>query len=94
MIVEGKEESTTTTNPTGSTGKEIIDVKAYGQPVAKQFDSSKATGATRLSTTNWNLAEVNRFKMNQADPSFVTGAYIDTFLRNFYSDSPLVGHGQ
>lgn len=31
--------------------------------------------------------------MNQADPPHVTGAYIDKFLRTYYSDSPLIGQG-
>ena len=93
LIVEGK-----ATAPeslvSGTNNQTTVTTKKYAQPVAKQFDASKATGATRLSTTGWNLAEINRFRMNQADPPHVTGAYIDTFLRNFYRDSPLVGHGQ
>lgn len=63
------------------------------QPPATQFDSSKASGATALSTSGWNEAEVNQFRMNAADPPHVTGAYIDKFLRDFYPDSPLVGQG-
>ena len=92
LIVEGKEE--TTSSSSSSVQKEIIDVTPYEQNRAKLFDSSKAKGATAVSTTNWNLAEVNKFRMNQADPPHVTGAYIDNFLRNYYSDSPLIGQGQ
>lgn len=92
LVVEGKEETDKSTS--SSTDKEIIYVTPYEQNRAKLFDSSKAKGATAVSTTNWNLAEVNKFRMNQADPPHVTGAYIDNFLRNYYSDSPLIGQGQ
>ena len=58
------------------------------------FDSSKRSGATAISTTGWDETWVNNFKMNQADPPYVNGDYIDTFLKTYYSDSPLIGHGQ
>ena len=63
------------------------------QVTATNFDSSKANGATAVITNGWVLSEVNSFKLNQADPPHVTGAYIDTFLRTYYSDSPLIGQG-
>lgn len=94
LIVEGKETTSQSAGSTTTNKPTTVITKKYEQPVAKQFDASKATGATRLSTSGWGLSEVNQFKMNQADPPHVTGAYIDTFLRNFYPDSPLVGHGQ
>ncbi|MFL2134943.1 phage tail spike protein [Ruoffia sp. FAM 24228] len=94
LIIEGKETTSQSAGSTTTNKQTTVTTKKYEQPVAKQFDASKATGATRLSTSGWNLAEVNKFNMNQADPPHVTGAYIDTFLRNFYPDSPLVGQGQ
>ena len=63
------------------------------QPATTNFDSSKSSGATAISTSGWNEAEVNGFKMNQSDPPYVTGDYIDKFLRTYYSDSPLIGQG-
>ena len=64
------------------------------QPNASNFDSSKASGATAISWTGWNQSWVDAFNMNAADPTYVDGAYIDSFLRRFYSDSPLIGHGK
>ena len=58
------------------------------QASTTNFDSSKSSGATAISTSGWNETEVNGFKMNQADPPYVTGEYIDKFLRTYYSDSP------
>lgn len=64
------------------------------QPKASSYDNSKATRASAVSTKGWNLQEVNRFKMNSADPPHVTGTYIDNFLKSYYSDSPLIGQGE
>ena len=63
------------------------------QPATTNYDSSKSSGATAISTTGWSESEVNNFKMNQADPPYVNGDYIDKFLRTYYSDSPLIGQG-
>lgn len=68
-------------------------VNPIGQPQATQYDSSKSAGATSVSTAGWNESEVNQFRMDSADPPYVTGAYIDAFLRKYYSDSPLIGSG-
>lgn len=92
LIVRGasiKEEGTTS----GSGSLITEDKKKIKQPTAVNFDSSKSSGATAISTSNWNRAWVDKFNMNAADPHYVTGAYIDNFLRTYYSDSPLIGHG-
>ena len=64
------------------------------QPTANRYDSSKSSGATIVRTTGWSESWVNRFRMDSADPPYVTGDYIDKFLRTYYSDSPLIGHGK
>ena len=94
VIVIGKEVATTIGTGDAETVTVVTDAVSNTQLPASKYDSSKSAGATRLSTAGWGLAEVNRFKMDQADPPHVTGDYIDTFLRSFYSDSPLVGHGK
>ena len=88
LKVKGKSFGTETETPTTSTGK-----APNTQQATTNFDSSKSSGATAISTTGWNETEVNGFKMNQADPPYVTGDYIDKFLRTYYSDSPLIGQG-
>lgn len=88
LKVKGKSFGTETEAPTTSTGQ-----APNTQPATTNFDSSKSSGATAIVTNGWNEAEVNGFKMNQADPPYVTGDYIDKFLRTYYSDSPLIGQG-
>lgn len=88
LKVKGKSFGADTEAPTTSTGQ-----APNTQPATTNFDSSKSSGATAIVTNGWNEAEVNGFKMNQADPPFVTGDYIDKFLRTYYSDSPLIGQG-
>lgn len=92
LIVEGGAKQTSASG--ANAGTTSTPTKKYEQPTATRYDRSKGSSATRMSTTGWNLTEVNRFRMDAADPPHVTGAYIDTFLRNFYRDSPLIGHGQ
>lgn len=88
LKVKGKSFGTETEPPVTSTGQ-----SPNSQPATTNFDSSKSSGATAISTSGWNETEVNGFKMNQADPPHVTGDYIDKFLRAYYSDSPLIGQG-
>lgn len=95
LIVKGEEkQATDTVGADAGTAPTPAPTKKYDQPTASRYDKSKASGATQMSTTGWNLAEVNRFRMDAADPPHVTGAYIDNFLRRYYRDSPLIGHGQ
>ena len=63
------------------------------QVSAELYDESKANGAGPISTAGWNEAEINAFRMDAADPPYVTGQYIDDWLRQYYPDSPLIGHG-
>lgn len=66
----------------------------YGQPVAQKFDGSKSSQATSpITDRGWSEWEVDQFNINQADPSYVNGAYIDDFLKRGYPDSPLIGMG-
>lgn len=91
LIVEGaeieKEKETIEPKTSDDTSNKIV------QTSAGSYDNSKASAASAISTTNWNEAWVNSFKMDATDPSYITGAYIDAFLRSYYSDSPLIGHG-
>lgn len=77
----------------GDDNKEGTVTNPIGQPPATEYDSSKSSGATSVSTSGWSASEVNQFRMDAADPPYVTSAYIDQFLRNHYSDSPLIGAG-
>lgn len=92
MLVKGRQQ-TPVTPEGGDGGGTGGTTNPIGQPPATQYDSSKSGGATAISTTGWSASEVNQFMMNAADPPYVTGAYIDTFLKNFYPDSPLIGAG-
>ena len=92
LIVEGKEPEKQTGVSTRP--KSTSTIMMYGQGTAKLYDHSKSSGATRLTTTGWNLDEVNRFRMDAQDPPYVTGEYIDNFLKNYYPDSPLIGYGR
>lgn len=66
----------------------------YTQTTASIFDSNKASGASSLSTNGWSEEWVNQFYMNASDPPYIDGEYIDNFLKNYYSDSPLIGYGE
>ena len=62
--------------------------------VAGRFDSSAQGADKPLKTDGWNQAEVDQFHLDAADPPFVTGEFIDTWLKRFYPDSPLIGYGK
>ena len=91
LIVRGNEIKRETT--TTEDGKAVSKIAVDPQPVANKYDASKRSGATPVSTSGWSQAEVDQFRMNQADPPYVNGTYIDAFLRKYYPDSPLIGHG-
>lgn len=93
MKVKGKQIPKATDSGGGSTGPTVSGGVGGGQPPATQYDSSKQSGATAISTSGWSEAEVNQFRMDATDPPYVNGAYIDAFLRKYYSDSPLIGQG-
>ena len=95
LIVRGNEIREETSVST-TQGQQAIEqrIAIDPQPVANKYDASKKTGATRVSTTGWSQSEVDQFRMNQADPPYVDGKYIDDFLRRFYPDSPIIGHGE
>lgn len=94
LIVKGKtinddENKNLTVLPNASTE----NTNKIGQPTSSKADSSKSSSAGAISTTNWDESWVNEFNMNASDPSWVTGAYIDDFLKSKYPDSPLIGYG-
>ena len=60
------------------------------QVSASQYDNSKSTGATAITTSGWVLSEVDQFLVNAADPPYVNGGYINKFLTTYYPDSPLI----
>lgn len=94
MKVKGKNVPKQDNSTSGGTTGPTVGTGPANQPPATQFDQSKASGATAISTSGWSESEVNQFKLNAADPPHVTGDYIDKFLRTYYSDSPLIGQGQ
>lgn len=94
MKVKGKNVPKQDDSAGGGTTGPTVETGPANQPPATQFDSSKASGATAISTIGWSESEVNQFKLNAADPPHVTGDYIDRFLRTHFSDSPLIGQGQ
>ena len=63
------------------------------QPTAKLYDSSKQN-LTKISITNWNLQEVNSFRMNAADPPFVTGDWLNQYMLFNRKGAKLNGHGE
>lgn len=63
------------------------------QPSANRFDSSKEEKAGSVITTGWDEGWVDNFKIDSADPPYVTGQYIDDFLSTYYPQSKLVGFG-
>ena len=93
MIVKGAEASTSTVGESEVNKKGDDTANKISQELATKYDSSKSSSAGPISTTNWNEAWVDKFRMDSVDPPYVTGAYIDQFLRSRYSDSPLIGHG-
>ena len=67
------------------------------QPDAVLYDDSVAAAAGRWreptsADGDW-LSWVNKFHLLAADPPFVTGDYIDTFLRTYYPKSQYSGYG-
>ena len=90
LIVRGAEiKKEATIDP--ATGEKRIAIDP--QPVANKYDASKKGGATAIVTNGWSEREVDQFRMNQADPPYVNGKYIDDFLRRYFPDSPIIGHG-
>lgn len=93
MIVKGAEAPTSTVGEDEVARKGDDTANKISQKLASKYDSSKSSRAGAISTTNWNGAWVDKFRMDAVDPPYVTGAYIDEFLRSRYSGSPLIGHG-
>lgn len=89
LIVEGAEIEKETIN--SAVGDDTSNKIA--QTAATKYDATKSSAASSISTANWNKTWVDAFRMDATDPAYVTGAYIDAFLRTYYSDSPLIGHG-
>lgn len=91
----GKPQEKEKSSATTSGGGGEVQTDSLAQPNAKKFDGSKAGQASSpISTSGWNRAWLARMRIDAADPPHVTGAYIDSFLRRGYSDSPLIGYGQ
>lgn len=63
------------------------------QPSAQQYDQSKANATVPVTRDGFDLEWIDKFHMDAADPPFVTGEYIDRWLRANYPQSPLIGHG-
>ena len=91
LIVRGKSVELTQEEEEKKTDSTEVNTN---QTTANRYDSSKRNGATAVTTAGWNEAWIDRFRMDSADPPYVTGDYIDKFLRTYYSDSPLIGHGK
>ena len=78
LIVRGAEiKKEATIDP--ATGEKRIAIDP--QPVANKYDASKKGGATAIVTSGWSEREVDQFRMNQADPPYVNGKYIDDLDR-------------
>ena len=92
LHIYGKEKEGETPPVSDTTGGTVTEQRT--QPVATQYDSTKRSQATSpISTVGWDYSYVNNMRVDAADPPYVNGAYIDSFLRRGYSDSPLIGHG-
>lgn len=57
------------------------------------FNMDRASGGGAVKASDWNPDEVYAFDIRSTNPSFLTGDYIDTWLKDKYSDSPLIGYG-
>ena len=92
-IPEGLEVTGDSGNP-GSKNKSKKGNKDRSEIVGT---TAHATGTTSkagaVSTNGYHAGALKNFKINAKNPSHITGAYLDDFLRSHYPDSPLIGHG-
>ena len=72
---------------------ETYQQSSSDQKEAQIYDASKADKTIPIQTNGADLTWVNKFRLDAADPPFVTGRYIDNWLRANYPDSPLIGYG-
>lgn len=92
LIVKANESKTENKAPTNGYSRPYTESPIYQVPASK-YDSSKLKEATSLSTSGWDANWVNKFRLNQSDPPYINGIYIDNWLRKYYPDSKLIGHG-
>lgn len=57
------------------------------------FNMDRASGGGAVRANDWKPDEVWAFDIRSRNPDFLTGDYIDAWLKERYSDSPLIGHG-
>lgn len=66
---------------------------SFAQPVAAKFDASKSSGTHIIQTAGWSVAEIDRFRLDAADPPFMTGQFLNTWMKTNRSGGALNGHG-
>lgn len=66
---------------------------SLAQPTASKYDKSKANNITTISSRGWVLSEINNFRLDAADPPFLTGDYINRWLKHNRPNAALNGHG-
>lgn len=95
LFVKQRESSTPTTSTTApsknANKKQENPVK---QPTAGKYNQSIANDLVPIRTAGWDMNWVDQFKMNQADPPYLDGRYINIWLFKFYPDSKLNGWGE
>ena len=57
------------------------------------FNMERESGGGTVRASDWVADEVYTFDIRSENPPFLDGAYIDAWLTEKYSDSPLIGHG-
>lgn len=79
----------------GSSNSKTPVSNTITQPNAGSYFASKSEAATSpITISGYSESQVNTFRIDQADPRHVTGAYIDDFLKRGYPDSPIIGYGK
>ncbi len=81
----------------GSTGSSTTAPSAgvsATQPKPTIYKDMAGGATSPISTSGYSEAFVNQYRIDQADPPYVTGDYIDSFLRRGYPDSPIIGYGK